>query len=214
MDIIPDTGAKENTPSPVFKIPALSTVKVAKDTKRNSDQKVEDNNEIDKSKNELLNKDLRPSISFRPKSFALPAEIYKPHRPSTSEFLERHIKKKQAKQKTSSSNNLLDAKCVENKKLEEGPIKSKPSERSLKPKQVTEPKLKYSIPNWSCKTESIINSHAPAYHLEVLKNGTIIDKIELAKDGQKEFFSFGRLAECDVMMEHPSISRWVQIFHL
>ena len=43
------------------------------------------------------------------------------------------------------------------------------------------------------------------YSLEVIKNGSVIDRIELNK---KSFYVFGRLASCDVFMEHPSLSRY------
>ena len=60
--------------------------------------------------------------------------------------------------------------------------------------------LAYQEPSWGGIPEG------KPYSLEVLKNGTIIDTIEL-KD--KSFFVVGRLATCDITMEHPSLSRYV-----
>ncbi|XP_057715149.1 kanadaptin isoform X2 [Corythoichthys intestinalis] len=61
------------------------------------------------------------------------------------------------------------------------------------------PPLPYTEPHWG--------GPAPAdvYSLEVLKNGTIVDKVPLAHKG---FFVVGRLPVCDVPLEHPSISRY------
>ena len=57
--------------------------------------------------------------------------------------------------------------------------------------------LAYQEPSWG-------GLPTTKYSVEVLKNGTIIDNIEL-KD--KSFFVIGRLANCDIVMEHPSLSR-------
>ncbi|KAI5634261.1 FHA domain-containing protein [Phthorimaea operculella] len=42
------------------------------------------------------------------------------------------------------------------------------------------------------------------YALEVIKSGTLVDNIALNK---KPYYVFGRLANCDVVMAHPTISR-------
>ena len=57
--------------------------------------------------------------------------------------------------------------------------------------------LAYQEPSWGGIPDQ-------EYYLEVLKNGTIVDTIHL-KD--KSYFVIGRLATCDIMMEHPSLSR-------
>ncbi|CAC5366499.1 Kanadaptin [Mytilus coruscus] len=56
--------------------------------------------------------------------------------------------------------------------------------------------IPYKEPSWG----GISNDK---YSLEVLKNGVIIDKLDLSKS----FYVFGRLQSCDVTMEHPSLSR-------
>nr|ABL59954.1 putative solute carrier family protein [uncultured eukaryote] len=64
----------------------------------------------------------------------------------------------------------------------------------LKQSQIS---LPYKEPVWGgpCEKE---------YRFEVLKNGTIVDDIDLTT---KSFFVFGRLPSCDITMEHPSLSR-------
>ncbi|CAB3257469.1 unnamed protein product [Arctia plantaginis] len=59
--------------------------------------------------------------------------------------------------------------------------------------------IPYKEPKWSglCPDGS-------EYALEVIKSGMIIEKIELSK---KAYYVFGRLANCDVIMSHPTISR-------
>ena len=58
--------------------------------------------------------------------------------------------------------------------------------------------LPYQEPSWGGVPEN-------KYYLEVLKTGTIVDTIHL-KD--KSFFTVGRLANCDIILEHPSLSRY------
>ncbi|EKX48972.1 hypothetical protein GUITHDRAFT_44954, partial [Guillardia theta CCMP2712] len=50
------------------------------------------------------------------------------------------------------------------------------------------------------------------YFLEVLKNGTIVEKIDLQN---KDAFLVGRNADvCDVVLDHPSISRQHAVIQL
>nr|XP_045583117.1 kanadaptin-like isoform X2 [Procambarus clarkii] len=57
--------------------------------------------------------------------------------------------------------------------------------------------IPYKEPTWS--------GLPPAdYSFEVLKNGTIVEVISL----NKPFSVVGRLAQCDIVMEHPSLSRF------
>ncbi|CAG9576924.1 unnamed protein product [Danaus chrysippus] len=76
------------------------------------------------------------------------------------------------------------------------------SKSSLPPavllKELSTP-IPYKEPKWSgfCPDGS-------DYALEVLKSGMIMEKIDLTK---KSYYVFGRLANCDVVMAHPTISR-------
>ncbi|CAG0895698.1 unnamed protein product, partial [Darwinula stevensoni] len=58
--------------------------------------------------------------------------------------------------------------------------------------------LPYKEPDWG----GILNEE---YKMEVLKCGLIIDTHDLR---DKSFFVVGRLADCDFVMEHPSVSRY------
>ncbi|MGH0150548.1 UNVERIFIED_CONTAM: hypothetical protein FKN15_018070 [Acipenser sinensis] len=60
------------------------------------------------------------------------------------------------------------------------------------------PPLSYTEPSWGGVAET-------PYLFEILKNGTILDTLEL---NEKSFIVFGRLPNCDVSLEHPSISRY------
>lgn len=100
------------------------------------------------------------------------------------------------------------------KNEQEKPTESKSQEKSkentseLNPKQSLPPAvllkelstpIPYKEPKWSglCPDGS-------DYGLEVLKSGMIVEKIELTN---KPYYVFGRLANCDVVMAHPTISR-------
>ncbi|ESO96480.1 hypothetical protein LOTGIDRAFT_115736 [Lottia gigantea] len=68
-------------------------------------------------------------------------------------------------------------------------------QRNYNSRQVTFP---YKEPSWS-------GLPGEGYSFEVLKNGAIIENVELKG---KAFYVFGRLPSCDVTMEHPSLSRY------
>lgn len=76
------------------------------------------------------------------------------------------------------------------------------SKSSLPPavllKELSTP-IPYKEPKWSG-----ICPDGPEYALEVLKSGMIVDKVDLTN---KAYYVFGRLANCDVVMAHPTISR-------
>ena len=56
----------------------------------------------------------------------------------------------------------------------------------------------YKEPPWSALSEN-------SYAFEVIKNGAVIDKVELKS---KAYHIVGRLPSCDIPMEHPSLSRY------
>lgn len=89
------------------------------------------------------------------------------------------------------------------------PPKRSPSE-SVTPIQ-TQAAINYEPPHWSSRPPEPTGSnvlddegYCSHYFLEVIKSGTVIDKIKL----DKEFISFGRLDACDVLCEHPTLSRF------
>eukprot|EP00118_Oscarella_pearsei_P003968 m.16470 g.16470 ORF g.16470 m.16470 type:complete len:170 (+) comp26959_c0_seq1:44-553(+) len=57
--------------------------------------------------------------------------------------------------------------------------------------------LRYTEPKWSRLPDE-------GFSLEVIKSGTLLETITLTS---KSFFVFGRLPDCDVTLDHPSISR-------
>lgn len=80
----------------------------------------------------------------------------------------------------------------------------KPEEIKIPPKQKKNIPLvpcPYIEPKWSEKPDSDV-----IYNFEVLKTGVIVDEIKNLQN--KAFWIFGRLPTCDVMMEHPTISRY------
>lgn len=59
----------------------------------------------------------------------------------------------------------------------------------------------YKIPQWSDRPSDENN-----YSFEVLKSGQIIDEVKQLQN--KAYWTFGRLPENDIMMAHPTISRF------
>ncbi|ORX49918.1 SMAD/FHA domain-containing protein [Hesseltinella vesiculosa] len=72
------------------------------------------------------------------------------------------------------------------------------SKQEPKPPANAPPPLKYEKPEWG-------DVATFDYSLEVLKGGVSISKIHGPK---KDMVTFGRLPLCDVIMEHPSLSRY------
>ncbi|KAF0904129.1 hypothetical protein E2562_032402 [Oryza meyeriana var. granulata] len=64
--------------------------------------------------------------------------------------------------------------------------------------QQPRPSAPYAIPEWSA---------APGhpFFFEVLKDGTIVDKLDVSRKGA---YMFGRIDLCDFVLEHPTISRF------
>ncbi|XP_048488105.1 kanadaptin isoform X1 [Plutella xylostella] len=103
-------------------------------------------------------------------------------------------------------NEAEKAKGVDTKPKEDDKM-DKPKERvsaksSLPPalllKEMSTP-IPYKEPKWSG-----LCPDGTEYALEVLKSGMILEQVKLT---QKPYLVFGRLANCDVVMAHPTISR-------
>lgn len=60
------------------------------------------------------------------------------------------------------------------------------------------PELPYSPPSWSAVP-------AEKLSLEVLKEGSILERIDISA---KENYVVGRLPNCEIQQEHPSLSRY------
>lgn len=60
------------------------------------------------------------------------------------------------------------------------------------------PRAPYAIPEWSAAP-----SHP--FSLEVLKDGTIVEQLDVSKKGA---YMFGRIDMCDFVLEHPTVSRF------
>ncbi|XP_054652361.1 kanadaptin isoform X2 [Dunckerocampus dactyliophorus] len=91
-----------------------------------------------------------------------------------------------------------DNKTPEDKQRDISLVKVK-TESKQKVLPSKEPPVPYTEPQWG--------GPAPdeAYALEILKNGTIVDRVPLT---HKSYFVVGRLSVCDVSLQHPSISRY------
>ncbi|XP_071079378.1 kanadaptin-like [Haliotis cracherodii] len=136
--------------------------------------------------------------------FKVPVNTPMPPVPTTSDL------KSDVKIKQESSSSEKDRKANENNATEDSSGQNtnnkkktdttsnasgfSPAEQ-LRNAQVTIP---YKEPSWSGLCDE-------SYQFEVLKNGSIIDNIDLTK---QPFYVFGRLPSCDVTMEHPSLSRY------
>eukprot|EP00057_Strongylocentrotus_purpuratus_P032376 XP_787417.3 PREDICTED: kanadaptin [Strongylocentrotus purpuratus] len=125
-----------------------------------------------------------PSSVERPKkgtiAFALPKTLPK-SKHGSFQGSEAAQSKQEEKDKSSDVSKRLDKKSEENEKA-----------------AANAPPLPYKEPSWS-------GVPSQEYHLEVLKNGSILSKVAL---NDKPYHVFGRLASCDFQMDHPSLSRY------
>lgn len=70
------------------------------------------------------------------------------------------------------------------------------------------PALHYEAPPWACEPDPALK-----FHLEVLKEGKLIGAFDMSHRKNSTFVVIGRIKPgCDLVMEHPSISRYHCIF--
>ncbi|VDN02730.1 unnamed protein product [Thelazia callipaeda] len=68
---------------------------------------------------------------------------------------------------------------------------------------ISEPKLEYMQPSFAVEPSADVD-----YGLDVIKSGTIIDRICFKNRKADTFLVIGRLPLCDIQLEHPTISRY------
>lgn len=90
-------------------------------------------------------------------------------------------------------------------------VKKSPSKPVQEPRSSQPPALNYTAPDWSSKPPPVLGENqlneegfCDHYFFEVVKTGTVLDPVPL----NKPYMSFGRLDLCDVLCEHPSLSRF------
>ena len=160
----------------------------------NNDQTVGEKLGPEISKNDETNKEafVKPKTEFVSPTFAAPKRTFNKQRKIVAKLKEE---------------NEVESKITV-VKVDDSPTSTKkqvpPQPNSAvedKQKQQTtkqSTQVPYNTPSWCSKC-------AENYFFEILKNGVIKGTIDLT---EKSSFLFGRLEGCDVIMEHPSISRY------
>ncbi|XP_008295285.1 kanadaptin isoform X2 [Stegastes partitus] len=148
-----------------------------------------------------------PSLLFKRSNVAAPS---KPPEAETSSVTEDNkAQVVDTASETSATDNKTSEKDKEEDKKDEkdkkvAPVKAKPEAKprvlpAKGPPAGKFPPLPYTEPHWGGTASDV------PYSLEILKNGTIVDKVPLT---HSSYFVVGRLPVCDVSLEHPSISRY------
>ncbi|GMR41490.1 hypothetical protein PMAYCL1PPCAC_11685, partial [Pristionchus mayeri] len=70
-------------------------------------------------------------------------------------------------------------------------------------KAIIAPPFEYKPPPFACDPDD-----AAGYKLDVIKDGSFVESIDLSKRKAATYLTIGRLPECDITLEHPSISRY------
>ncbi|CAL1300775.1 unnamed protein product [Larinioides sclopetarius] len=103
----------------------------------------------------------------------------------------------QVKSEETPDENLSDKKSdISSEKKSEEKVSEKNSSKKT-PKPLINVPLPYKEPEWS-------GPPPPGYSFEIIKNGTVVSTMII----RKSLFVFGRLDLCDVIFEHPSVSRY------
>ncbi|XP_042227486.1 kanadaptin-like isoform X2 [Homarus americanus] len=125
------------------------------------------------------------------RDFKAPADIpfKKPFFISKNQRLNTNQDERKSKEKEERESKLTIIESPHTEKLQEKSPAQKLTEKSVP--------LPYKEPTWS-------GLPIAEYSFEVLKNGIIVDTIPL----NKPFTVIGRLAQCDIVLEHPSLSRF------
>ena len=145
-------------------------------------------------------------------SLKLPSEIYKSFKPSKSELSAKEAEKLPENEKKNDSLSFkLPVSKVDKSKAAFDEAAEKPHDNKVKvqkePKVVGSQKaanFNYNLPYWARTTKSKGETEEKTYSFEVLKGGSIISNLDL---GGKCKVVFGRMRDCDFMLEHPHISR-------
>ena len=128
--------------------------------------------------------------NFTIPTFSLPTK-------RTNELHKRLLKSENEFSNSNTNDNTMDSKAKT-----EIATKSQSFMSSKKQKMKMIPTLNivdyYKEPMWG-------GVSTKPYSLEVIKNGGIIDTIDITR---KSFYVFGRINECDIYLEHPSLSRF------
>ena len=132
----------------------------------------------------------------------IPMKFQKPFKvkPKSEESLPKGDTCKQTKDKALKPNTSNDS---QNTKEKSENMSKKDSAPKINPKLDTKPKpasieLPYREPSWGGKPDF-------PYSLEVIKDGILRDTFPV---NSKSFYTFGRLEECDMTIDHPSSSRY------
>ncbi|KAK0418456.1 hypothetical protein QR680_013568 [Steinernema hermaphroditum] len=79
----------------------------------------------------------------------------------------------------------------------------RPAPSKPEPKPLPNASLEYEVPVWALKP-----LESAGYKMEVIKGGRIVDIIDLENRKNPTFVVIGRLPQCDIVLEHPSMSRF------
>jgi len=146
-------------------------------------------------------------ISTKKKVKAGAEDVFKAPAPSLAKSVLKAGEKSSGKDEVTETSDIVDKAAEPDKSKDEKAKHEKTSEKLssttskeqnvLSPAEQLKSGLPYQEPAWSADCED-------AYSFEVIKNGAVIDTIDLTS---RCFHVVGRLPSCNIAMEHPSLSR-------